>query len=411
MAGAAEEWWDAQRERAAPTQLSLQTAPAPTASFEYLSMSQMDLSSTTAGHAMPNGLGDVIVIEGGGPAELTAELPEQPPLFGDVLPQQKARAPAHKGPPIRAPHKGAVAQRLHPHHPFHTEPSTIHAAPQPPSLPIGSSETAPASGASFLELFGPKAWRRTAAPVAAMDGGTPISPPALPPSAPPPRTERSVQDGVGLSQAPVPSKIRMERSTRGGLDRARTPAPADGGVYVDPIRALAKPSRMAAITEAVRPGVKRPTQPKPMWSAKASQPGLFDHTLGSRALRDDELQARLGRQARGGAASHGADGLRDIEEQFHRVRCRDNWVHSGSRMSNVRVLNSRGSCNSACSTLAIVVCFCELAIPYNLVHRIPAVVEDRIPAYHQIAYQSVLYDLGVGPRATWPRFWGTGRRH
>ena len=295
--------------------------------------------------------------------------------------------------------------------PFHTEPSTIHAALHPLSLPIGSSEPAPALGASFMDLFGPKAWRRTAAPVAAMDGGTPISPPALPPSAPPPRTERSVQDGVGLSQAPVPSKIRMERSTRGGLDRARTPAPADGGVYVDPIRALAKPSRMAAITEAVRPGVKRPTQPKPMWSAKASQPGLFDHTLGSRALRDDELQARLGRQARGGAASHGDDGLRDIEEQFHRVRCRDNWVHSGSRMSNVRVLNSRGSCNSACSTLAIVVCFCELAIPYNLVHRIPAVVEDRIPAYHQIAYQSVLYDLGVGPRATWPRFWGTGRRH
>lgn len=296
-------WWDRQRLRSAPDQLELRAAPAPTSSFEYLARTQLDLTSAPAPavDAPQRTLGSAIVIERGCPSGT----PTQPP----VLHSPAAPAPASPPPKLHenskgattcGPHKGAVAQRLHPHHPFHTEQHQIgevtggaarhHSVPTRIPAPLTEGH----ERRLFQELFGPATWRKPLAPTPSANTGRLMTEPPpmptsdLPPVPPPP--PRTVRENMGSA------RMRQQQSV------------------------LRRAVQLGSVQSDCKSDAKRqPAAARPAWTSKASRPGLFDQYLGATALRDAERQAQHVRDTR--ASSHNSDStLRDIEEQLHRVR-------------------------------------------------------------------------------------------
>ncbi|KAL1515022.1 hypothetical protein AB1Y20_004090 [Prymnesium parvum] len=264
MAALPEEWWDRQREIFAPAQLSLGQEPASSEgrTFEYIARTRLTLSDRPE-RWMPRSDHE-IRIKGGGPP-LHEE--EQENVAASSAPAAAPRKPLHPSvPAFRKPMRGAVADRLHPHHPVHSEPrSTRHA----------------------------EAWDASTAapPPHARQRADPPSPHAVP-------TPTPLHLPPSLLDAEA---ARLAKEATRQLKTRRHPRP-DGR----PRRAVERAS--------VRPA----------WSSPTSHPKLFDASLHSRTLREEERAARSqreGRAARWALRADAAEGsLVEIEAHLRRVR-------------------------------------------------------------------------------------------
>ena len=225
-----------------------------TPSFQYVPAMQLELSSRghdTASSARPNVEG--IIFEGAAPPAANLQLPSSEPTktapatapaaIADAAMRVKLNARAPPMPTIPAPRKGAVAQRLHPHHPIHTE--------QAVEAPRESGHLA---------------------------------------SPEPARSSHDGRDGPASKQG-MHGSVEMTNAHDNVLQSASPHKVEDVTGIPHQVGVMSRKRTKKPVTSLVaRADVKRQLAPKPAWSSRATRSGLFDSALSPRALREVEPQ-------------------------------------------------------------------------------------------------------------------------
>lgn len=251
-----EAWWDAQRERAATARLSLgHTSSRKEKTFEYLLQTRLDLSSRPE-NVRPRSERREVRIEGAGPLPELVQQDSPEPLAWAPSPAILPHKPQKPSeiPSVRLPTPGAVAQRLHPHHPIHTDAQLSRRA---------------------------EAWNPSTA-VPSMHGQSPP---------PPRRNARGEEAATRSPPPPIPEEEGSLTQVNQLLKARRRPRSSQGA----PLSAHSPKSTQRHSDRQAA------TARRPAWSSPTSHPSLFDKSLCTRTLRDDERADRAQHAARGAA--------------------------------------------------------------------------------------------------------------